>query len=223
MPRWLITAVILGFLDYGVAQPRILDVGCGHGRLTRLLARFGFSDYLGIDFSVQAVQRAEALSIPDARFEVTDMNHWDTTDRFDAVVLNESLYYADHPLQVFERALGWLTEDGIVIVSMFEPTPGASRNLVADHVTRHRIDRRDDGDRPRQRERLGYPSNAPHPLNDRMEPGGRGGNPFVPVAVAHHLIPPVRLPSTALNSPSVFLPGADELSMAGCFREHRGE
>jgi SAM-dependent methyltransferase len=120
-------AVILGFLDYGVAQPRILDVGCGHGRLTRLLARFGFSDYLGIDFSVQAVQRAEALSIPDARFEVTDMNHWDTTDRFDAVVLNESLYYADHPLQVFERALGWLTEDGIVIVSMFEPTPGASQ------------------------------------------------------------------------------------------------
>jgi hypothetical protein len=55
------------------------------------------------------------------------MNHWDTTDRFDAVVLNESLYYADHPLQVFERALGWLTEDGIVIVSMFEPTPGASQ------------------------------------------------------------------------------------------------
>ena len=63
-------AVILGFLDYGVAHPRILDVGCGHERLTRLLARFGFSDYTGIDFSVEAVQRAEALSIPDARFEV---------------------------------------------------------------------------------------------------------------------------------------------------------
>ena len=124
--------MILGFLDYGVAQPRILDVGCGHRRLTRLLARFGFSDYLGIDFSVQAVRRGRgALSIPDARFEVADMNHWDTTDRFDAVVLNESLDYADHPLQVFERALGWLAEDGIVIVSMFEPTPGASQNLVA--------------------------------------------------------------------------------------------
>jgi 2-polyprenyl-3-methyl-5-hydroxy-6-metoxy-1,4-benzoquinol methylase len=120
-------AVILGFLDYGVARPRILDVGCGHGRLTRLLARFGFSEYTGIDFSFQAIHRAEALSIPDARFEVADMNHWDTTDRFDAVVLNESLYYADHPLQMFERALGWLTEDGIVIVSMFKPTPGASQ------------------------------------------------------------------------------------------------
>ena len=28
---------------------------------------------------------------------------------------------------MFERALGWLTEDGIVIVSMFKPTPGASQ------------------------------------------------------------------------------------------------
>jgi SAM-dependent methyltransferase len=120
-------AVILGFLDYGVPRPRILDIGCGHGRLTRLLARFGFSDYVGVDFSVEAVRRARALSIPDARFEVADMNAWDTTDRFDAVVLNESLYYAEHPEQLFERALGWLTEDGIVIVSMFKPAPAASR------------------------------------------------------------------------------------------------
>jgi hypothetical protein len=41
--------------------------------------------------------------------------------------LDDIAEYADHPLQVFERALGWLTEDGIVIVSMFEPTPGASQ------------------------------------------------------------------------------------------------
>ena len=34
--------VILGFLDYGVPRPKVLDMGCGHGRLTRLLTRFGF-------------------------------------------------------------------------------------------------------------------------------------------------------------------------------------
>jgi 2-polyprenyl-3-methyl-5-hydroxy-6-metoxy-1,4-benzoquinol methylase len=117
--------VIVGFLDYTVTRPTVLDIGCGHGRLSRLLARFGFSHYLGVDFSVAAVQRAQSLSIPGARFEVADMNDWDTNERFDAVVLNESLYYAEDPMQVFARALGWLGEDGIVIVSMFKPAPGA--------------------------------------------------------------------------------------------------
>jgi SAM-dependent methyltransferase len=117
--------VILGFLDYGVPRPTVLDIGCGPGRLTGLLARFGFANYLGIDFSVEAVRRARLLSIPDARFEVADMNHWDTAERFDTVVLNESLYYADDPPRMFERAIGWLAEDGIVIVSMFKPAPGA--------------------------------------------------------------------------------------------------
>ena len=48
------------------------------------------------------------------------MDHWDTTERFDAVVLNESLYYSSvDPGEMFERTIGWLTEDGIVIVSIF--------------------------------------------------------------------------------------------------------
>jgi trans-aconitate methyltransferase len=95
-------------------------VGCGHGRFLQLLSGFGFSKYVGIDWSAEAIEQARSLSIPNTRLEVVDMDHWETSDRFDAVVLNESLYYsADDPRQLFERALGWLTEDGIVIVSMF--------------------------------------------------------------------------------------------------------
>lgn len=111
-------AVIFGYLTYGAKEPRVLDVGCGHGRLLELLAGLSFSDYLGIDWSAQAIERAGALMVPQARFEVADMNHWDTTERFDAVVMNNSLSYADDPREVFERALGWLAEDGLVVVAM---------------------------------------------------------------------------------------------------------
>ena len=47
------------------------------------------------------------------------MNYWDTTERFDAVVLNNCLSYADDPRVMFERTLGWLADDGVVIVAMY--------------------------------------------------------------------------------------------------------
>ena len=111
--------VILGYLTYGAREPTVLDVGCGHGRLLQLLAGLDFAEYLGVDWSAQGIERARSLSIPHTRFEVADMNYWDTTERFDAVVLNDCLYYSVNPPEMFERALGWLAEDGIVIAAMY--------------------------------------------------------------------------------------------------------
>ncbi len=111
-------AAIFGYLTYGPREPKILDVGCGHGRLLQILAGLPFSDYLGIDWSAKGVERARSLSVPHTRFEVADMNRWDTDERFDAVIMNNSLPYANDPPEVFERALGWLTDDGFVVVAM---------------------------------------------------------------------------------------------------------
>jgi SAM-dependent methyltransferase len=112
--------VVLGYLAYGANAPTILDVGCGHGRFLQLLTSIGFAEYMGIDWSDEAVQRARSLSIPHTQFQVADMDHWDTPTRFDAVVLNECLYYSSvDPRELFEKAIGWLAVDGVVIVSMF--------------------------------------------------------------------------------------------------------
>jgi len=112
-------AVILGYLTYGAKEPLVLDVGCGHGRLLRLLAGLGFAEYVGVDWSAEGIQWAQSLSIPHTRFEVADMNYWDTTERFDAVVLNNCLSYSVDPPEMFKRALGWLAEDGFVIAAMY--------------------------------------------------------------------------------------------------------
>lgn len=110
-------AVIFGYLTYAGKEPKVLDVGCGHGRLLQILEGLPFSDYVGMDWSVEGVERARSLSVPRTRFEVADMNHWDTPERFDAVVMNNSLCYADDPRETFERSLGWLTEDGFIVVA----------------------------------------------------------------------------------------------------------
>ncbi len=111
--------VILGYLTYGTKPPTVLDIGCGHGRFLQLLAGVDFAEYTGVDWSDHAVEQARALLIPRTRFEVGDMDYWDTTERFNVVVLDESLYYSADPFEMFERSLGWLAEDGMVIVSMF--------------------------------------------------------------------------------------------------------
>src|ERR1700722_18085263 len=114
--------VALGYLSFGVSHPAVLDVGCGHGRLLQLLEPLGFKEYLGTDYSAEAIRRAESLSIPNTRFEVADFEVWDTLARFDVVMLHECLYYARDARQVLERALGWLTSDGMLVVSMFSNT-----------------------------------------------------------------------------------------------------
>jgi hypothetical protein len=47
------------------------------------------------------------------------MNRWETTERFDAIVLNNSLSYSIDPREMFERALGWLAEDGFLVAAMY--------------------------------------------------------------------------------------------------------
>ena len=141
-------AIILGYLSYGAKEPTILDIGCGHGRLLKLVAGLDFAEYVGVDWSMEGIERAQSLSIPRTQFEVADMNHWDTDRRFDAVVLNNCLSYADDPRAMFERTLRWLAEDGRVIVAMYR---GLGARYIWSDITTTQVDQvaacavRDDG------------------------------------------------------------------------------
>jgi len=72
------------------ADTRILDVGCGVGRWSRLLAARG-ARVMGVDLSptmiAQARQRAAAEGIADrCRFQVQDLSNLDVGERFDLVL-----------------------------------------------------------------------------------------------------------------------------------------
>jgi SAM-dependent methyltransferase len=69
---------------------RVLDVGCGIGRWSRLLAARG-ADVTGVDLSptmiAQAQQRAAAAGVSDrCRFQVQDLSKLDVGGRFDLVL-----------------------------------------------------------------------------------------------------------------------------------------
>lgn len=101
------------------AGARVLDVGCGLGTLRQVLGEGG--SYTGLDVSAEAVERArEAHRGSKADFVRADIVSHETQTRYDAVVLNEVLYYL--PLEKVQdavrKAAGMTAPGGVLVVSM---------------------------------------------------------------------------------------------------------
>ena len=109
----------------------VLDAGCGLATLYPLL-RGRASAYVGLDLSDEALKKARASfgAEPGTSFIHATFESFNE-DGFDAVVLNEVLYY--YPLseieRVFAHAMSRLRPGGVLIVSM-------NRNLKAKFIWR---------------------------------------------------------------------------------------
>jgi SAM-dependent methyltransferase len=104
------------------ARPRLLDLGCGSGRLASLLPADGLADYLGVDISAEGLRRARALALPPPRdrFEHRDFETWTPAPgAHDVVTFNECLGYASDPLRTARRFAAALAPGGSVVVSHF--------------------------------------------------------------------------------------------------------
>ena len=98
----------------------VLDVGCGEGILQKHLIVDTYRSYLGIDFSCEAINRASSSPLPNVLYECHDMESFTTSSKFDIIIFNESIYYSNHPLDVLEKYKCMLTDEGRIILSLFE-------------------------------------------------------------------------------------------------------
>lgn len=73
------------FAAYGSNVKRVLDLGCGTGAHSALLAQRGY-DVVGVDRSEDMLRQAR-LRTASARFEQADITHADLGQTFDAVVI----------------------------------------------------------------------------------------------------------------------------------------
>lgn len=101
---------------------RLLDLGCGSGRLASLLPADRLDDYLGVDLSAEGLRRARALGLPAPRdrFEPRDFEAWTPpAGAFDVITFNECLGYAPDPLRTASRFAAALPPGGDLLVSHF--------------------------------------------------------------------------------------------------------
>ncbi|MDF3056753.1 MAG: hypothetical protein K0R17_968 [Rariglobus sp.] len=104
-------------------RPRLLDAGCGSGRLASLLDPASLQDYLGVDISHAGLERARALHLPFAHFKHADFETWTPEPgHFDIIIFNECLGYAADPLRTARRFASSLAPGGCLIVSQFQST-----------------------------------------------------------------------------------------------------
>lgn len=113
----------------------MLDLGCGDGLLWKRYRPLSDSLLIGVDYSDTAVAKANSLALPNTEFRAGDYRKFDPGRPLAAVVFNESLYYIDAFLDAIAKAESFLSESGVVVVSMFD-------TLVTRRIWKSLLERR---------------------------------------------------------------------------------
>lgn len=130
-----LTAVVAVLKDSGAE--RVLDVGCGEGRLIQLLLKEKFSEVVGMDVSLNALERAERRlrveQMPPRVKERLKLLHGSLMYRdrrltgYDAAAVVEVIEHLDEPrLASFERVLFEFAKPRMVVLT----TPNSEYNVL---------------------------------------------------------------------------------------------
>lgn len=107
---------------------RILDVGCGAGRLLDRLARAGFRNVMGVDPFIEGdMHTAAGVSIRKAHLH-------EVHETFDVIMFNHSLEHVPDPVAVLKDAVMRLAPAGAILVRVPTPSSEAWRIYRTDWV-----------------------------------------------------------------------------------------
>lgn len=115
---------------------RVVDLGCGPGNSTELLARrWPDAEILGLDTSPAMIEAARQR-LPECRFEIADISAWSPEEAPDVIFANAILQWVPDHQQLLPRLLASLAPGGVLAIQMpdnlGEPSHVAMRDTAAE-------------------------------------------------------------------------------------------
>ena len=109
------------FAQGGTRHPKILDLGCGAGYDSKILAKMG-SRVVGVDFSEKLVKIAKK-NVPNCKFFLGDMtDKFDKLGKFDGILCLATIMHVDvtKMKQTFVNMSNALKKGGLMLISSFD-------------------------------------------------------------------------------------------------------
>lgn len=104
-------------------KTRILDAGCGNGRVTALLRKYAREDseIVGVDLTSVEVARTNLNGISNVSFKYHDlMEPLDVSPKFDLIYCQEVLHHTRDPEKGFANLVACLAEGGEIAIYVYK-------------------------------------------------------------------------------------------------------
>lgn len=129
------------FTAFLAAKRRVLDAGCGNGRVTALLRRLTSperTEVVGIDLVAADIARSNLAGERNMRFEKRDLlGDLSGLGKFDFVYCQEVLHHTADPARAFHNLCALLEPGGEIAIYVYKKKAPA-REFMDDHI-RERI------------------------------------------------------------------------------------
>lgn len=125
-----------GLRDYLADRRRILDAGCGNGRVTALLAQHATAgaEIVGVDLTAADVARANLADLPQVRIEPGDLlGDLTGLGEYDFIYCQEVLHHTSDAARAFANVADRLAPGGEYAVYVYR-RKAPVREFTDDHV-----------------------------------------------------------------------------------------
>lgn len=111
-------------LEKYCSNASVLDLGCGVGTYVHVFEKYKTTEYLGLDFSSFAIEKAKRIYAENniIQFDTADILTYNTNKKYDLVYVSEVIFYftPDDTKKLIHKYCQVLTDRGVICIKIYD-------------------------------------------------------------------------------------------------------